>query len=91
MKAPIGSRALPRPGSMLEVFAVAGAVPRGPLGGPVLRTVGSALVQPDGSIIAWLDASPVSGTLLLRPVPLSVCQASCSSGEDGGKPVRGGS
>lgn len=63
------SAALPSLGTIFEVCAVCLPATQGPLGGPVLRPVGSALVNSDQTITAWLGAQPQSGTLLLRPVP----------------------
>lgn len=68
------SAALPvlRGGTHLLVYAVVEA--HRPLGGPALRPVGQAVINPDCTITAWLDALPTSGTLVLRtgavPAPL---------------------
>lgn len=59
---------LPRSGSAFEVYAVCTrATAR--RGEESLRAVGTAVVQPDRTITAWLDAHPVSGLLVLRPCP----------------------
>lgn len=62
-------RAAPCPptGTVFEVCAVCPPGTQGPLGGPGLRAVGTALVNPDRTITAWLAAQPQSGVLLLRP------------------------
>lgn len=57
----------PSSGTLLEVCAVCPPGSQGPLGGPQLRPIGTALVNPDRTITAWLAAHPHSGTLLLRP------------------------
>lgn len=59
----------PKSGTVLEVCAVSARSMDRPLGGPMLRAVGLALVNPNRTITAWLEATPVSGTLLLRPCP----------------------
>lgn len=56
-----------RGGTSLEVCAVV-EVHR-PMGGPALRPVGTAVINPDGTITAWLDALPTTGTLVLRADP----------------------
>lgn len=62
------SRRTPDPGDPLfEVLAVPPVGACRPLGGPVLRAVGLARGNPDGTIAVWLDATPTSGELLLRP------------------------
>lgn len=63
------SSSVPPPGTVLEVYGVPPQGESRPLGGPALRPVGLAVVNPDRTISAWLDALPVGGALLLRPCP----------------------
>lgn len=56
-------------GTLLEVCAICSPASQGPHGGPELRPVGLAQVNPDNTITAWLDALPCSSALLLRPCP----------------------
>lgn len=73
--------ALPATGTVYDVFAVCIDGPHRPLAGPALRPVGLALLHPDRSISAWLDAVPASGSLLLRPrLPALPLQPGCPAG-----------
>lgn len=77
-------RSPPRSGTPLEVCAICPPSVQGPLGGPRLRPVGTAVVNPDGTITAWLAAHPHSGALLLRPLqgaPLAIHASDAASPE----------
>lgn len=65
-RSPHHPRPTPPPGTVLEVCSVRPPI-NSPMGGPRLCPIGRALVQPDQTITAWLDAVPVSGILVLRP------------------------
>lgn len=59
----------PSAGTLLEVLAVAPAGARPPVlaDAPGLWPVGLAVCHADQTVTVWLEATPISGTLLLRP------------------------